>query len=578
MESKINKSHIFTDILFSLFLIILGAFLFAFSNPNPIVKKGFPLSAWLMYVPLLLLIKKNPLKICWLYSGLYGMLCVAMYAYWLYNYDSICLYIALPIAFIATVLLGLILKVMEKLFVKNAWFVQFLVLCTFEYIRTLGFLGFHYGLAAYTQWNVSAIIQSSALFGVFGLNAIIIFSSVIIFAFISKMQDKKRYLHQIVSDNKLYDGASYVSYVSENEKLMENSSLRNPVIGLCIWIFIFIVMLVYGGISLKKSEIYDSVTVAAIQHNDNPDHNGMENFSESLMQLISLSDEALEMNEQIKIVVWPETAIVPSVIYHANSTGQSDRKKLVSFFIDYVNKRQAAFITGNQHIKSNSTGSGKNYYNSAILFEEGKNDLPSEAAIYSKIKLVPFSEYFPYEKYFPHIYKSLLEKEKFFWTPGEEIKIFECQGLNIYTPICFENTFPDLCRNAYKKGARTFFCLVNDSWSKSLSCQYEHLAMAKFRAVENHVPVVVSSVSGQTAFINQKGQIISMANPFTKTYVIDDVPLIPLSQKPTLYNRIGDIFGYGTAILLLLVLIIRGLIAIINKVIWQNAQKQEKRI
>ena len=69
-----------------------------------------------------------------------------------------------------------------------------------------------------------------------------------------------------------------------------------------------------------------------------------------------------------------------------------------------------------------------------------------------------------------------------------------------------------------------------------------------------------------------------MANPFTKTYVIDDVPLIPLSQKPTLYNRIGDIFGYGTAILLLLVLIIRGLIAIINKVIWQNAQKQEKRI
>ena len=157
-------------------------------------------------------------------------------------------------------------------------------------------------------------------------------------------------------------------------------------------------------------------------------------------------------------------------------------------------------------------------------------------------------------------------------------KIFNAQGLSVYTPICFENTFANLCRNACKKGARCFVCLVNDSWSKSVECQYQHMAMAVFRAVENNVPVAISSVSGQTGFIDQNGRIMAMAVPFTKSYVIGELPVVPLSQKPTVYNTIGDVFGYGIAFLLLAVLLIRGIIAIINKIIWQNAQKQEKRI
>jgi apolipoprotein N-acyltransferase len=564
LSKKTDTHIIIKNIFINLFLVITGAFLFAFSNPNPIIKHGFSLTAWIMYVPLFFIIKRSSIKNCWLYTGLYGMLCVAAYAYWLYNYDPVCLYIALPIAFLGTAILGLLLKSVEKLFIKNAWLVQFLILCTFDYLRTLGFLGMHYGLAAYTQWNLPVIIQSAKIVGVYGLNAFVIFPSLLIFAFLSKMQDKKKYLHTIVSDNKFYDGASYINYVSENEKLMSNASLRNPVIGLCIWGFLFIVILIFGAISLKINEEFDTVTVAAIQHNDKPEENGIENYSESLQQLITLTDEALEINPDIKIVVWPETAFVPSVVYHAKSEGQSDRKKLVNFLMNYVNSRSPSFIIGNQHIKTNPDGSGKEYFNASILFETGKNSLPSDNQIYSKIKLVPFSEYFPYQKYFPHIYKSLLEKEKFFWTPGTEYKIFETNGLNIYTPICFENTFPYLSRNAYKNGARCLCCLANDSWAKSESCQYQHLAMARFRAVENHVPMIISSVSGQTAFINQKGQLKAMANSFTKTYIISELSVIPLEQKPTVYNTIGDIFGYGAAIILLIVLIIRGLIAIIK--------------
>ena len=570
---KIRKIRIKNFFLCSC-LVILGELLFTLANPNPVIKHGLSFFGWFMYVPFLFLIKKSFTKTCWLYSGIYGVFCVCSYAYWLYNYNPLCLFIAIPISFLATAFLGFVLKLIEKLFIKNAWLVQFLVLCTFDYLRTLGFLGIHYGLAAYTQWQFNSLIQFSSVAGVFGLNAIIIFSSAVIFAFLSKSEDKQNLQKRMISDDMHYDGATYINYVSENSRKMEYTSLKIPVVAFSIWVVLIILILIQGTIKLRKNNDYKTVTTVAIQHNDNPDENGIENFNESVQRLMKLTDEAFEINPNIKMVIWPETAVVPSIIYHSKSEQNTDRKKLVNHVIDYFKNHNASFITGNQHIDTNSENGSRIYYNSALLFNEKKGGAAVNPEIYNKIHLVPFSEYFPYEKYFPHIYKSLLEKQKFFSEPGDEIKIFKTNGLSIYTPICFENTFPDLCRQAYKKGARCFICLVNDSWSKSESCQYEHLAMAKFRAIENGVPVAVSSVSGQTAFIDKNGCLMSMAVPFTESYVIGELAIIPQDQQPTVYNKTGDIFGYGIAFLLLAVLIIRGLIAIINKVLCQNAQKQ----
>ena len=553
-------------------LVIIGALLFSLANPNLLFKQGVSIAAWFMYIPFLFLIKKSFLKNCWLYSGIYGVLCVCAYAFWLYNYDPICLYVAIPIAFVATALLGLILKLAEKLFVKNGWLVQFLILCTFDYLRTLGFLGIHYGLAAYTQWKFSALIQIASVIGVFGVNAFVIFSSALLFAFFSKIQDKKDCLKKMISDDKHYEGATYINYVSENTKKMEYASLKIPVVSLCIWFVLFILIIIQGNIKLNKTSNYNTVTAVVIQNNDNPDENGIENFTESIQSLIKLTNEAFEINPQIKLVIWPENAVVPSIIYHYNSQKDTDRKKLVSYVLDYIKAQDVSVITGNQHIE-NGSDFGKHYYNVALLFN-AQTAKTANPDIYKKIHLVPFSENFPYEKYFPHIYKALLEKKQYFSDSGTEIKLFKTQGLTVYTPICFENTFPNLCRQAYKQGARCFVCLANDSWAKSIECQYEHLSMAVFRAIENNVPVAISSVSGQTGFIDSNGTIMAMAVPFTQSYVISEIPVISREQKPTVYNRAGDVFGYGIAFLLLGVLIIRGLIAIINKVICQNAQKQ----
>ena len=555
-------------------LLIAGSVLFAFSNPNPILKHGFAFTAWIMYIPFLFLIKKSTLKNCWLYSGLYGLGATGLYAYWLYNYNPLCLGIGLVVAFIGMALFGLALKLIEKYFVKSAWLVQFIAMCAFEYLRTLGFMGFHYGLAAYTQWNMPLLVQITRITGVFGLNFFVIFSSAVIFAILSKIEDKKVILKKMIADNRHYEGPTYVNYVSDNDKQLKNTSLKLPVVLLSLWCAAFIAVLIYGSIQLKKTNDYKTVTVAAIQHNDNPTENGIENFREAVQQLINLTDEALEINPQIEYVIWPETAVVPSIEYNYNLKENTDRKKLVTYLLNYIQNREPAFVIGNQHIQVSWDSSTKELYNASLVFEPQKNVIPPKPELYSKIHLVPFSEWFPYEKYFPHIYKTLLAHEKFFWNQGSEIKVFNVNGFSFYTPICFEDTFPDLCRKAYKKGARCLFSLTNDSWSKSESCQYQHLAIAKFRAVENGIPLVISSVSGQTAILDSNGNITAMAVPFTKSYVIGQVPVVPQDQKCTIYNKIGDIFGYGSAFLLLAVLLIRVFVAIIKHIhLWQSTQK-----
>ncbi len=561
-------------------LLLAGALLFALSNPNIIFSQGLGFLAWFMYIPFLFIIKKTSAKSCWFFSGLYGTFCVGLYAYWLYNYNSLCFYIALIISFIAIALVGLVMKGLEALFKQYAWLLQFLFLISFEYLRTLGFLGFHYGLAAYTQWNFNTLIQALDLGGVFLLNSLIIFSSVLIYTFISKLSDRKEIEKRMISDNELYKGVSYVNYVSENTKNLEKTSLKLPFAFLALWCALFIFLIVYGRIKINqgRQESYKYLTVAAIQHNDDPDANDLENYSESLSRLVKLTEEALEINPDIDLVVWPETAVVPSVILNYYKDENTSKRKLITYLLEYINSNKSDFLIGNQHIINNAKTGQKKIYNAALLFSPKKNVLPPDPQINLKNSLVPFSEYFPYEKAFPHIYKSLLEYEGFFWDPGEDISILESCGLSIYSPICFENTFPDLCRKAYKKGARSLFCLVNDSWSKSLACQYQHLAMAKFRALENRIPALVSSVSGQSVIINQNGMITAAALPFTQTYIIGQVPIIPEDRKATLYNTIGELFGKLPLFLFIILLIIRVIIVIISGIKCQNAQNQKKRI
>lgn len=106
------------------------------------------------------------------------------------------------------------------------------------------------------------------------------------------------------------------------------------------------------------------------------------------------------------------------------------------------------------------------------------------------------------------------------------LKTNDGKVFNFSSPICFEDTFGSDLKKFYKKGARAFVNLSNDAWSKSKRCQVQHLKMAVFRSVENHVPSVRSSASGETCIISSTGKIVARSESFRKNYVTGEIPVL----------------------------------------------------
>ena len=132
-----------------------------------------------------------------------------------------------------------------------------------------------------------------------------------------------------------------------------------------------------------------------------------------------------------------------------------------------------------------------------MLYESGKI-----SGRYDKVKLVPFTEYFPYEKLFPGLTRWLIAKFGYFWTPGPGPTLLESGQSRFAAPICFEDSFGRYMASFDKPDF--FIIQTNDSWAKSESMQEQHLAMSIFRAVASlpafepgtlHVDVPLGSAS-----------------------------------------------------------------------------------
>jgi apolipoprotein N-acyltransferase len=218
---------------------------------------------------------------------------------------------------------------------------------------------------------------------------------------------------------------------------------------------------------------------------------------------------------------------------------------LVDSLLTYLDAARVPFVIGNDHAEEGYTNDGMRDaidYNAVLFFTPGVNVIPPEPVTYKKMHLVPFTEYFPYDKQFPALYQMLLNGDTHMWEPGAKPIVFSLGELNFGTPICFEDTFGYIGRRFVNHGANALVNLSNDAWSKSLACQYQHLSMAVFRTVENRIPAVRATASGQTAIIDPNGKVIAMAEPFTETYLIGEIPVLDRTKK-TVYTRWGDYVG-----------------------------------
>ena len=558
MKKKSNSIRI-KELFVQFFLLIISSVFFWLSNPNVFFENGLAFLAWFNYLPVFFLIKNSSLRRSTFWGALYGALSYGLYGYWLNSFHPLGLIIVCIAYTLICSLLFLVLKYAALICRKNGWLLQFIIVCGYEYLKTLGYFGMSYGVTAYTQWKFIYLIQICSLAGVFGLNFLVIFPSALLFSFISKKRERNRLLNHVDSA-----GKSHISAYVKKEAQMAATSLKLTYIMSLVWGVLFFSAILYGYLVSNKKSYEKFVTVAAIQNNESPWKNGIEEYSKNVKNLIQLTEEAQSLSSDIDFIVWPETAVAPAIIYNYEYGKDVQRFMLIAQLLNFIDENNAVFVIGNSH-EEELKGAEKKYYNSALIFESQKNVHPPEPDIYSKIKLVPFTESFPWKHTFPYLYIRLLNGGSHMWEQGDEYKVFDYRGLKFSTPICFEDTFSTGCRQMVLNGSRCFINLSNDSWSESIPCQRQHLAMAVFRCVENKVPGVRSTASGVTCIISPNGRIEKAAPEFCEAYVIGKVPVIN-NQKKTLFTKTGDIAGMVAVVISAFILIIQTIVVIINKI------------
>lgn len=466
------------------------------------------ITAWFVFVPVFFLIETVPLKRIWLYGGLYGILSYLFYAPWLIRFS---IYAALGVYilyFTLCALLFMCMKCAKILFPKAAWFLWFVIIFIYEYLKTKGFAGFSYGVNGYTQYKNIYLIQIADILGVWGVSLPLNFSSAVIY----------KILHDKIN----------------------GKPLKNDFAPLMILVALVAAEYIYGFYRVRYTDKIEKtcskIKIAAIQNNSDPWKNGLSSYYTDSECLMRLTDFALDKHPDTSLVVWPETAVVPSVMKNFYVRNDAPRFEFIKNILEYTDKKNCAFLIGNSHVEAN--GEKSKDYNAALLFIPKENILPPEPQIYKKRHLVPFTEYFPYEKLFPHIYKLLLDGDTHLWDKGTEAVVFDVNGFSFGTPICFEDTFGADCTDFIRNGAKAFINLSNDAWSKSRRCQIQHLKTAVFRSVENHVPSVRSTASGETCAIDSSGRIINKCASFTENYIIAEVPILNERHKITLYSKL----------------------------------------
>ena len=529
--------------------ILFGALLFAASFPNPMFNYGLPFLAWIAYVPVFWVIcrtgvstptlkKKTGAKelsgtlaVSALWGALYGYTAYLLFLPWLMAFHPLAGIFVSILQLVYMAILFVFLRLALFLYPRKGYLLQWLLWLAYEYLRTLGFLGFPYGITGYTQWQFPALIGIASVFGVWGVSALVVFPSV-------------------------YLGAGFGT--SQNRNVCCKNCLaffRRERLAAAAWVGALGSALIFGSIQTsndfdKNGDFAGTAKIALIQQNADPwksDMAGTKRLAETLM---SLSEKALKEEPGTELVVWPETAFVPRIYWHLQYRDNAESYTVVKELMDFLSLQEIPFLIGNDDARREVATSerwDRVDYNAALLFE--RTEIKQ---VYRKNHLVPFAEHFPYEKTFPRVYKALIKADTPFWKPGREKTVFNTGKLRFSAPICFEDCFGYISRDFTRNGAQFIVNLTNDAWAESLSCQVQHLAMAVFRAVENRRSLVRAATSGQTCAIAPSGKILAMAPPYTETYLYAEIPLLTGRTPYVFWGDLwGILFSCSAAILLL---------------------------
>lgn len=204
-------------------------------------------------------------------------------------------------------------------------------------------------------------------------------------------------------------------------------------------------------------------------------------------------------------------------------------------------------------------------HNSAILLrQDGSYD------IFHKSKLVVGTELTPYPEIFVPFDDWLSRKLHVGGLMGrcigqKDISLLNFEGsIPIGCAVCYESVYGEYCTDYVRKGAKAMAVITNDAWWGDTPGYRQHLNYSRLRAIELRRDIARCGNTGISAFIDQKGNVISKTEWWKRQTLEGSVNL---NSKVTFFVRNGDVTGRICTfafLLLLLLTIVRSLMSAIR--------------
>ena len=220
----------------------------------------------------------------------------------------------------------------------------------------------------------------------------------------------------------------------------------------------------------------------------------------------------------VDLVVWPETAL-PYRLHRATP----------------VLSQIAGAAEGTPVVTGiNRTVAGRHHNALIVLDNTGQ---PQE--VYDKVHLVPFGEYIPFGQLAQWVgLRSFAARDGYGFSPGREVRLIETALGKALPLICYEAIFPGHGRGLERPDV--LLQITNDAWFGTFSGPFQHLDQARFRAIEQGLPLVRVANTGVSAVIDANGRIVDALELDVAGYL--DVA-VPKGRAATIYARTGDAFA-----------------------------------
>jgi apolipoprotein N-acyltransferase len=246
-------------------------------------------------------------------------------------------------------------------------------------------------------------------------------------------------------------------------------------------------------------------------------------LAENFGRLLALSMQPGEVTD----IVWPEAAAPPLLERYPGL-----RRRIAA-----VIPKGGLLLTGVERAEPLQGWPPAHAWNSLEVLD----DTGEVIATYDKAHLVPFGEYVPL--------RGILPMEKVApsigdFTPGPGPRTLDLPGLPpVSVLICYEAIFPGAVVDPADR-PQWLLNVTNDAWYGRTSGPFQHLAIARVRAVEEGLPLVRAGNNGISAVFDGYGRLSRRFDGLPARLDLDAIGVLdtglPAALEPTPYERWRD--------------------------------------